>query len=101
MTWVPGLLGEYERLKVAQIAVRAVAGLMVVAGLGGPAATTYMLWLGWDEANYSRAKTQEFFEDVKTAVLWLTAKENWDVPVGVLLGQLRASVTNMVVDESK
>ncbi|CAO1598074.1 hypothetical protein XANCAGTX0491_001847 [Xanthoria calcicola] len=101
LTWVPGLLGEYERLKVAQIAVRAVAGLMVVAGLGGPAATTYMLWLGWDEANYSRAKTQEFFEDVKTAVLWLTAKENWDVPVGVLLGQLRASVTNMVVDESK
>ena len=88
-------------MKVAQIAIRAVAGLMVVAGLGGPSATTYMVWMGWDEANYSRAKTQEFFEDVKTAVLWLTAKENWDVPVRVLLGQLRGSVTSIVGDESK
>lgn len=91
LTWIPGFLGEYERLKVAQIAIRCVAGLVVVAGLGGPTATTYMLSMRWDVANYSRAKTQEFVEDVETAVLWLTAKENWDVPVSVLLGQLRKS----------
>lgn len=91
LTWIPGFLGEYERLKVAQIAIRCVAGLVVVAGLGGPTATTYMLSMRWDVANYSRAKTQEFVEDVKAATLWLTAKENWDVPVRVLLGQLRIS----------
>ncbi|KAL8754104.1 MAG: hypothetical protein Q9199_004570 [Rusavskia elegans] len=91
LTWIPGFLGEYERLKVAQISIRCVAGLVVVGGLGGPTATTYMLSMRWDVANYSRAKTQEFVEDVEAAVLWLTAKENWDVPVSVLLGQLRKS----------
>ncbi|KAL8646254.1 MAG: hypothetical protein Q9226_006947 [Calogaya cf. arnoldii] len=91
LTWIPGFLGEYEHLKVAQIAIRCVAGLVIVAGLGGPKATTYMLAMRWDVANFSRAKTQKFVEDVKTAVLWLTAKENWDVPIGVLLGQLRRS----------
>ncbi|KAL8868467.1 MAG: hypothetical protein Q9198_008168 [Flavoplaca austrocitrina] len=89
LTWIPGFLGEYERIKVAQIAIRCVAGLVVVAGLGGPAATTYMLSMRWDVANYSRAKTQEYVEDLETAVRWLTAKENWDLPVGVLVEQLR------------
>ncbi|KAL8698938.1 MAG: hypothetical protein Q9224_001626 [Gallowayella concinna] len=88
LTWVPGFLGEYERLKVVQIAIRCVAGLVVVAGIGGPAATTYMLSMRWDVANYSRIKTQQFVEDVKGAILWLTAKENWDVPVSVFLEQL-------------
>ena len=89
LTWIPGFLGEYERIKVAQIAIRCVAGLVVVAGLGGPVATTYMLSMRWDVANYSRAETQEYVEDIETAVRWLTAKENWDLPVGVLVEQLR------------
>ena len=42
-------------------------------------------------ANYSREKTQEFVEDLKDAVLWMTAKENWDVPVSVFLNQLANS----------
>lgn len=91
MTWIPGFLGEYERLKVAQIAIRCVAGLVVVAGLGGPTATTFMLSMRWDVANYSRAKTQDFVEHVEAAILWLTSKDNWDVPVSVLLEQLRTS----------
>lgn len=91
MTWIPGFLGEYERLKVAQIAIRCVAGLVVVAGLGGPTATTFMLSMRWDVANYSRAKTQEFVEHVEAAILWLTTKDNWDVPVSVLLERLRTS----------
>lgn len=85
LTWVPGFLGDYSHLKVLQIAMRCVAGLLVVAGLCGPAATTYMLSMRWDVANYSRAKTQEFVEDLEAAVVWLTAKENWDVPVSAFL----------------
>ncbi|KAL8961911.1 MAG: hypothetical protein Q9193_001606 [Seirophora villosa] len=91
LTWIPGFLGEYERLKVAQIAIRCVAGLVVVAGLGGPTATTFMLSMRWDVANYSRAKTQEFVEHVEAAIIWLTTKDNWDVPVSVLLERLRTS----------
>ncbi|KAL8970633.1 MAG: hypothetical protein Q9197_003714 [Variospora fuerteventurae] len=91
LTWIPGFLGEYERLKVVQIAIRCVAGLVVVAGVGGPTASTYMLSIRWDAANYSRAKTQEFVKDVETAVVWLTTKGNWDVPVGELVGRLRKS----------
>ncbi|KAL9013369.1 MAG: hypothetical protein Q9173_001941 [Seirophora scorigena] len=91
LTWIPGFLGDYERLKVAQIAIRCVAGLVVVAGLGGPTATTFMLSMRWDVANYSRAKTQDFVEHVEAAILWLTAKVNWDVPVSVLLERLRTS----------
>lgn len=71
------------------MAIRCVAGLVVVAGLGGPAATTYMLSMRWDVANYSRAKTQEYVEDVETAVRWVTKKENWNAPVGVLVERLR------------
>ncbi|KAL8797277.1 MAG: hypothetical protein Q9195_000430 [Heterodermia aff. obscurata] len=88
LTWIPGFLGEYEHLKVAQIAIRCDAGLVVVAGLGGPTATTYMLSMRWEVANYSREKTQEYVNDLQDAVLWLTAKENWDVPVSVFLNKL-------------
>ncbi|KAL8671714.1 MAG: hypothetical protein Q9168_003785 [Polycauliona sp. 1 TL-2023] len=91
ITWIPGFLGEYERLKVAQIGIRAVIGLVCVAGIGGPLATTFMLSMRWDVANYSRAKTQEFVEDIEAAILWLTAKENWDSPVGGFLEKLRSS----------
>ncbi len=85
LTWIPGFLGDYEHLKVVQIAIRCVAGLVVVAGVGGPKATTYMLSMRWDVANYSREKTQEYVDDLKAAVLWLTTTENWDVPVSAFL----------------
>lgn len=91
LTWIPGFLGDYEHLKVGHIAVRCVAGLVVVAGLGGPTATTYMMSMRWDVANYSREKTQEFFDDLKAAVLWLTAKENWNVPVSAFLEEMQKS----------
>ncbi|KAK0389845.1 hypothetical protein NLU13_3418 [Sarocladium strictum] len=80
-TWVPGLLGEYERLQVAKIAIRCAAGLVVVAGLGGPQATTYGLSLRWDVANYSREQSAEFVNDLQEAVLWLIAEENRDRPL--------------------
>lgn len=88
LTWIPGFLGEYERIRVAQIAIRCVAGLVIVAGLGGPTATTYMISMRWDVANYSREETQVFVDDLKFAVLWLTAKKNWDVPVSGFLDEL-------------
>lgn len=91
ITWIPGFLGDYEHLKVVQIAIRAVIGLVAVAGIGGPSGTTYMLSMRWDVANYSREKTQEFVDDLKDAVLWLTTKENWDVPVSVFLNELGRS----------
>ena len=91
ITWIPGFLGDYERLKVAQIAIRAVIGLVAVAGIGGPTGTTYMLSMRWDVANYSRENTQEFVDDLKDAVLWLTAKENWNAPVSVFLNELGKS----------
>ena len=78
-------------MKVAQIGIRAVIGLVCVAGIGGPLATTFMLSMRWDVANYSRAKTQEFVEDIEAAILWLTAKENWDSPIGGFLEKLRSS----------
>jgi len=91
LTWIPGFLGDYEHLKVTQIAIRCVAGLVVVAGLGGPTATTYLLSMRWDVANYSRAKTQAFVDDLKAAVLWLTANENWNVPVRAFLEGMEKS----------
>ena len=91
MTWIPGFLGDYEHLKIVQIAIRAIIGLVIVAGFGGPTGTTYMLSMRWDMANYSREKTQEYVDDLKDAVLWLTAKENWNVPVSVFLNELGQS----------
>ncbi|MCJ1264211.1 hypothetical protein MMC22_004082 [Lobaria immixta] len=99
LTWIPGFLGEYERIRVAQIAIRCAAGLVFVAGLGGPTATTYMISMRWDVANYSREKTQVFVDDVKFAVLWLTAKENWDAPISKFLEELnKTQETKVDVD---
>ena len=91
LTWIPGFLGEYEHLKVAQIAIRPALGLAIIAGLGGPTATTYMLSMRWDVANYSREKTKDFLDDLKAAVIWLTTEEKWDVPVSGFLEGLRDS----------
>lgn len=88
LTWVPGMLGQYERLTNVQVAIRCVAGLVVVAGLGGVDAITYMISMRWDVANFSREKTQVYLADLQEAILWLTNKEYWGVPVGVLVEQL-------------
>ncbi|KAF4466112.1 Acyl- synthetase family member 2 mitochondrial [Fusarium albosuccineum] len=80
-TWVPGLLGEYDRIEVGKIAIRCAAGLVVVGALGGPNSTTYMLSMRWDVANYSRQETNAFVQDLQSAVLWLTTATNWDRPV--------------------
>jgi hypothetical protein len=81
MTWVPGFLGDYGRLRVAQIAIRAALGMVFVAGLGGPKATTYMISLRWDAANYSQAETERFVRDVERSVVWLLDEGNWEKPV--------------------
>ena len=88
LTWIPGFLGDYERIRVVQIAIRCAAGLVVVAGLGGPTATTYMFSMRWDVANYSREKTMVFVDDLKFAVLWLTTKDNWNMPISAFLEEL-------------
>ena len=85
MTWIPGFLGDYERLRVAQIAIRAALGLVFVAGLGGPKATTYMVSMRWDAANYSQVETERFVRDVERAVVWLLDEENWEMPLGGFL----------------
>ena len=85
MTWVPGFLGDYERLRVAQIAIRAALGMVFVAGLGGPKATTYMISLRWDAANYSQVETERFVRDVERAVVWLLDEGNWEMPLGGFL----------------
>lgn len=89
LTWVPGFLGDYERVRVAQIAIRAALGLVFVAGLGGPRATTYMISLRWDVANYSQGEVERFLGDVEKAVLWLLDEENWTLPVGDFLAGVR------------
>lgn len=90
LTWVPGFLGDYENIRVAQIAIRAALGLVFVAGLGGERATTYMISLRWDEANYSRGETEAFVRDVEGAVGWLLKEGNWDLPVGGFLDSITA-----------
>lgn len=86
LTWIPGFLGEYERLRVAQIAIRSVVGLVVVAGIGGERATLYMLSMRWDEGNYGREETRGFVEDLEGAVGWLTDRGNWGRGVGEFVG---------------
>jgi len=85
MTWVPDFLGSYERLRVVQIAIRAALGMVFVAGLGGPKATTYMISLRWDAANYSQVETERFVRDVEKAVVWLLDEANWEAPVSGFL----------------
>jgi acyl-CoA synthetase (AMP-forming)/AMP-acid ligase II len=85
MTWVPDFLGSYENLRVAQIAIRAALGMVFVAGLGGPKATTYMISLRWDAANYSQVETERFVRDVERAVVWMLEEGNWEAHVGGFL----------------
>ena len=88
LTWVPGFLGDYEKIRVVQIAIRAALGLVFVAGLGGPQATTYMISLRWDAVNYSRDEVEKFVKDVEMAVGWLLEGDNWALPVGDFLKKL-------------
>ncbi|KAI0138789.1 hypothetical protein BJ166DRAFT_489906 [Pestalotiopsis sp. NC0098] len=81
-TWVPGLLGEYERLQVAKVAIRCAAGLVVVAGVGGDNATTYLVSMRWDEANYSRGETIKFVNDLELVIRWIIAPENREREIG-------------------
>lgn len=84
-TWVPGLLGEYERLQVAKVAIRCAAGLVVVAGVGGDNATTYLVSMRWDEANYSREETIKFVNDLELVIRWIIAPENREREIGECL----------------
>ncbi|KAM0350982.1 hypothetical protein ACHAPU_002760 [Fusarium lateritium] len=88
MTWVPGMLGDYEKIQVDKIAIRCSAGLVVVAAIGGPNATTYMMSARWDVANYSREETESFIQDIQAAILWLTSASNQDRPVTEFLRSL-------------
>lgn len=92
LTWVPGVLGEYERMRVAAIAIRAALGLVFVAGLGGPRATSYGISLRWDVANYSVGETMRFVRDVERAVLWMLEEGNWGRGVGEFLATVEGGV---------
>ena len=85
LTWVPGFLGDYEKMRVVQISIRAVLGMVFVAGLGGPQATTYMIGMRWDVANHSRGEVEGFVKDVEKAIVWLLGKGGWKRPVGEFL----------------
>ncbi|RGP62441.1 hypothetical protein FSPOR_9288 [Fusarium sporotrichioides] len=82
LTWVPGLLGKYEKLQVGKIGIRCSAGLVIIASVGGPSSTTYMLSMRWDVANYSRQETNAFMQDLQSAISWLTTTSNLDSPIG-------------------
>ena len=73
---------------MAQIAIRCAMGLVIVAGVGGPQATTFQLSLRWDVANYSRGKTRAFVKDLEAATLWLVERKSWERPVGEFLDVL-------------
>lgn len=88
LTWVPGVLGEYERIRVANLVIRCALGLVFVAGLGGPQATMFGVSLRWDVANYSAEETMAFMRDTEKAVLWLLEEGNWKKPLGDFLRQL-------------
>lgn len=88
MTWVPGILGDYEQLKVGTIVARSIAGLIVAAGIGGPKSTTYMINLRLDFANYPRGEVAALAKDLEKTVLWLTDKDNFDAPVEVVLREI-------------
>ncbi|KAK7990334.1 hypothetical protein PG990_014614 [Apiospora arundinis] len=79
------MLGDYARLRVARIAIRCAAGLVVVAGIGGPRATTFGCSLRWDVANYSRAEAGRFIADVEAVIHRLTSADSWDQDVGSLV----------------
>ena len=89
LSWVPGLLGDYARLRVSRIAIRCAAGLVIVAGVGGPRATTFGCSLRWDVANYSREETTRFIADVEIVIDRLTSAEYWDEDVGSLVNLVK------------
>lgn len=88
VTWVPGLLGDYEKLRVEKIAIRCAAGLAIVAGIGGDNGTSYGLSMRWDAANFSRNQTKRFVEDLGEAVRWVTKRGNWGRPVSNIIDDL-------------
>ncbi|KAK8064078.1 acetyl-CoA synthetase-like protein [Apiospora saccharicola] len=89
LTWVPGLLGEYARLRVARIAIRCAQGLVIVAGTGGPRATTFGCSLRWDVANYSREEAARFIKDVEVVMGRLTSAAYWEDEVSSLVELVR------------
>ena len=88
LTWVPGFLGEYESFDVAQLAIRCAAGLVIVAGLGGPQGTTFIMTTRWDVANYSREEAKSFIKDIEAVVLWLTDPKNFESSLASVLGAM-------------
>lgn len=87
-TWVPGMLGDYEKIQVDKIAIRCAAGLVVVASIGGTNATTYVTSMRWDVANYSRQEASAFIRDVQSAVLWLTSPSSQNCSIAGFLQTL-------------
>jgi hypothetical protein len=61
--------------------------LVFVAGLGGPQATTYMISLRWDVANYSQEEVERFVKDVEKAIMWLLEEDSWAQPISDFLGR--------------
>lgn len=90
LTWVPGFLGEYENFDVAQLAIRCAAGLVIVAGLGGPEGTTFIMTTRWDVANYSREEAKSFLRDIEAVVMWLIDPKNFESPLASILAALAA-----------
>lgn len=85
LSWVPGLLDEYENIEVLQLVIRAPTGIALIGSLGGPKETTYFIGARWDAANFSESEMEAYLEDLKRTILWLIAKENWYSPIGELL----------------
>jgi len=88
LTWVPGFLGEYENIEVAQLAIRCDAGLVLVAGLGGPTGTMLIMTTRWDAANYSRELTAAYLKHIELVMLWMLNSRNFHKPVRDLLNYI-------------
>jgi len=88
LSWVPGFLGEYENIEVAQLAIRCDAGLVVVAGLGGPTGTMLIMTTRWDVANYTRELTAAYLKHIELVILWIIDNRNFDRPVTDLLNYI-------------
>jgi len=89
LSWVPGLLGEYEKIRVERMSIRTAQGLVIVASLGGEKGTEYKVTLRWDVANYSAEEAKAFIKDLEATVRWLMEEYNWDWPVRICLGMGR------------
>ena len=95
LTWTPGGLGEYERIRIANAVNRCALGMIFIAALGGEQATMYGISIRYDAANFSAEEGLVFVKDVEKAVLWLLEEENWDRPIGEFLGQLRGGSSGL------